>query len=329
LIFTASQDGRNDLWVLSEENRILHKAATPVRLTNGPLSYDWFVPSRDGKQIFAIGTQKRGELVRFDAHLHEFVPFLSGISAVDPIFSRDGQWVTYVSYPDGTLWRSRADGSDRLQLTYPPAVVGYARISPDGKTVAFSDDKGDAYLVSAEGGAPQKLAEHFTAPDWSPDQNFLVGTFYLVDPSAPGGGYFSLKRVDVHTRGVSTIPDSKNKIGVWYLSQDTAIAVTQDQSKFQLFDFKTQKWSDIISGPGQFVNWEPSPDGKYFFYCTGGNDPRIFRMRLSDRSIEEIAGLKGFPILDNPALSVSPDDSAVITKNVGSQEVYALSVKLP
>jgi len=52
-------------------------------------------------------------------------------------------------------------------------------------------------------------------------------------------------------------------------------------------------------------------------------------MRLSDRSTEEVASLKSFPVLDNPALSVGPDGSAVLTKNVGSQEVYALSLKLP
>ena len=35
-------------------------------------------PSRDGKQIFAIGTKRRGELVRYDMQSHQFVPFLSG-----------------------------------------------------------------------------------------------------------------------------------------------------------------------------------------------------------------------------------------------------------
>lgn len=34
-------------------------------------------------------------------------------------FSGDGQSITYVSYPDGTLWCSKLDGSARLQLTLP------------------------------------------------------------------------------------------------------------------------------------------------------------------------------------------------------------------
>ena len=65
----------------------------------------------------------RGELVRYDMKSHQFVPFLSGISAISPTFSKDGQWVAYTSYPDHTLWRSRSDGTERRQLTYPPMEV--------------------------------------------------------------------------------------------------------------------------------------------------------------------------------------------------------------
>ena len=46
--------------------------------------------------------------------------------------------MTYASYPEGNLWRSRADGSDRLQLTFPPLRAGLPRWSPDGKQIAFT-----------------------------------------------------------------------------------------------------------------------------------------------------------------------------------------------
>jgi serine/threonine protein kinase len=88
--------------------------------------------SPDGKKLFTQGLQDRGELIRYDAQHRAFVPFLSGIWATDLRFSRDGQWVAYVSYPEGTLWRSRVDGSDRLQLTNPPVFAALPRWSPDG-----------------------------------------------------------------------------------------------------------------------------------------------------------------------------------------------------
>ena len=60
-------------------------ADRPHRLTNGELSYRFAIvrPSRDGKQIFAVGTKWRGELVRYDVQSQSFVPFLSGIAATD------------------------------------------------------------------------------------------------------------------------------------------------------------------------------------------------------------------------------------------------------
>ena len=83
----------------------------PVQLTTGPLQFSNPLPSRDGKKLFVVGIQPRAELVRYDAKSGDFVPYLGGISASDVDFSRDGQWVTYVSLPEGTLWRSKLDGS--------------------------------------------------------------------------------------------------------------------------------------------------------------------------------------------------------------------------
>jgi Tol biopolymer transport system component len=136
----------------------------PIRLTNGPLSYELPFPSADGKHIYVIGRKQRGELVRYDRNSQQFVPFLSGISASDATVSNDGRWVAYQSYPDHALWRSRIDGSDRLQLTYSPTYVFYPRISPDGTKVAYGaeDENGitNAYVVSMDGGVPTKIVDN-------------------------------------------------------------------------------------------------------------------------------------------------------------------------
>ena len=83
-IFRVSvEHGRDsDLWALPMQTGIFHRSRAPIRLTNGPLHYSSVRLSRDGKQMFAIGTKRRGELVRYDVKSHQFVPFLSGISAI-------------------------------------------------------------------------------------------------------------------------------------------------------------------------------------------------------------------------------------------------------
>ncbi len=155
-------------------------------------------PSPDGKQIFVLGTKQRGELVRYDMKSHQFLPFLSGISATDPTFSRDGKWVAYVSSSDHTLWRSRSDGSERMQLTFPPMDVGFPAISPDGTKVSFHTDKRELFVISMEGGIPQKISDNGWYASWSPDGNYL---FYLRRPS-PLPSHI----VDIRTGKISAVP---------------------------------------------------------------------------------------------------------------------------
>ncbi|MGA3201595.1 MAG: hypothetical protein ABSF12_03760 [Bryobacteraceae bacterium] len=195
-MFQAGSLERLDLWALPEKAGFFHsREAEPIRLTSGPLSYRWPVLSRDGERIFAEGRTQHGELVHYDATARQFLPFLGGISAFDIRFSRDGKWVIYNSYPDNALWRSRADGSDRLQLSYPPLLRGFGSdISPDGSRVAFSAGKQghpDLYEVSMQGGMPRMLIEHGMAPAWSPDGGALV--FIQASPT----GEYGMRKIDL------------------------------------------------------------------------------------------------------------------------------------
>jgi Tol biopolymer transport system component len=76
--------------------------------------------------------------------------------------SCDGEFAAYVRFTDATLWRSKLDGSDRIQLTYPPLQVTVAHWSLDGKQIAFSGAKpGDPnriYIIPAEGGSPEQIS---------------------------------------------------------------------------------------------------------------------------------------------------------------------------
>src|SRR5205823_9924771 len=82
--------------------------------------YGFSVIGSDGQRLFVVGDQSRGQLGRYDAKSGRFVPFLSGMSAEGVSFSHDAQWVAWVAYPEGALWRSRIDGSQRLQLAFAP-----------------------------------------------------------------------------------------------------------------------------------------------------------------------------------------------------------------
>jgi Tol biopolymer transport system component len=181
-----SEQFRGEIWAFRERKSFFGRAAPkPVELTSGAMNLWNPAPNPMGKQIYAIGGQIRGELVRYDLSSHRLETFLSGISAEQVEISRDGKWATYVTFPEGVLWRSRVDGTERMQLTTPPLRAVTPRWSPDGTRIAFTGILGDSpgaepwkiYIVSAGGGTPEVAVESKSGaadPTWFPDGDSIV-----------------------------------------------------------------------------------------------------------------------------------------------------------
>jgi Tol biopolymer transport system component len=339
-IFQTRSDRRFDLWALPEERgfRWRRRDDKPIQLTAGPLNFEDPLPSKDGKQIFAIGDSHRAEVIRYDSRSGQFVPYLSGISADGLAFTRDGQWVTYTSYPDGTLWRSKVDGSERLQLTFSPMRVLLPRWSPDGKQIAFNASVPGAtwnvYLVSSEGGTPQRILPSEQSQmdaNWSPDGNSLVfGTFSV--PNMP------IYTIELQSKRVSTLPGSSGLFSPrWSPDGRYIAAITTGTWKMMLFDFATQKWTEAFGSEVGYPWW--SREGKYIYFQDWSNAAqvahnRIVRLRLSDRKIENIVDVKDVGRMTTGTNNVdwfglAPDDSPLFARDIGSAEIYALDVQWP
>jgi eukaryotic-like serine/threonine-protein kinase len=330
IVYMSRYEDRRDLWVLPMKTGFLSPRQQPIRLTNGPLSYLRPIVARDGKHIFTVGIKQRGELVRYDDKSKQFLPLLPGVAAFSPTFSRDGQWVAYTVFPDHALWRSRTDGTDPLQLTFPPAQVFNPSISPDGTHVVYTTSAGATCLISMDGGTPQTLVETDSrGARWSPDGSRLV----LIDSSNPA--HSNIQIFDLRTGKRTVVPGSQGFYVVRWVADDLLAAITEDSKKIVIFDARTQKWSDLVSAtlPGYIVNVEHSPDLKYVYYTTGGPEPTAFRVRLADREVETITSLKSLPLAlgpgQNTQFGVAADGSAVFTRDTGTQEIYALTVKWP
>lgn len=183
---------RRDLWVLTERRGWLSGGSSePVRLTQGPLSYGVSSWSRDGRRIFAVGWRQSGELVRCTLGSGECATHFGGIDAEGVSYTRDGQWVAWAT-PDGGLWRSRADGTENLQLSFPPLRAALPQWSPDGKRLCLNRQQSGApmglMLVSAEGGPAQEAVpgDQGIQADgaWSPDGRRLA--FGRLPTGGPG-----------------------------------------------------------------------------------------------------------------------------------------------
>ncbi|HUY13481.1 MAG TPA: hypothetical protein VMX16_07615 [Terriglobia bacterium] len=60
--------------------------------------------SRDGRRLFGIGAEPRGELKRYDAGEQELVPYLNRLEVRWVTFSPNGRWVAlHARVPDSFL----------------------------------------------------------------------------------------------------------------------------------------------------------------------------------------------------------------------------------
>ena len=328
-VWTA--DGKH--YLFSSQGNIweLPRNGKPAQLTSGPLALSGPVASVDGKRVFVTGRRPRGELVKYDEKSGQLVPFLGGISAEHMSFSKDGQWVVYVTFPEGTLWRSRVDGSERLQLSNAPMYASLPRWSPDGKWIAFfsttAGKTSKIYLVSPEGGKAQELLPEDQGseadPSWSPDGKSLAfGAVY----AAAGSG---IRVADVATKKVKEVPGSEQLFSPrWSPDGKWIAAVKSNSQSLMLYDVARQKWTEVLQERNvSFPDW--SKDGAYLYFLSWPEKPAIQRVRISDLKTERVADLKDFRPTGywDDWMGLGPDGAPLLLRDTGLQDVYGMEVK--
>jgi Tol biopolymer transport system component len=342
-IFQALQNQPNTsttftaLWALPEPAQGAHNTASLIRLTSAPMSFGNASLAHDNKKMWAIGVAPAGEVVKYDHANNKFIPVIAGISATDLAFSSDGKWITYVVVPEGTLWRSRADGTDRLQLTSTSEQAALPVWSPDGKQIAYVSMKAGQswklYLIPAEGGTAQEvLTESGSQIDanWSADGSRLM----FGDFSHDAGG-LSIRIFDLKTHKLEKVPGSDGLFSPrWSPDGRYIAALSPDNTTLKRFDFQTQTWSNWLvesAGSVSYPIW--SADSKYLYFDDLVNgDESIRRVKVGD-SKPELAFVLGAFDRYPGALGFwsgrAADGSWMFVRDRSTQEVYQLSLELP
>ena len=330
-VFQALRDGTTNLWAIHERGGLfLSTPQAPTQLTTGPMNVGTPVPSRDGKKLFVQGWQPRGELVRHDPKSGQFVPFLSGISAMGLDFSRDGQWVAYNDGTDGTMWRSKVDGSQKLQLVSPPMLAYLPRWSPDGKRLAFfghpPGEPFQIYEIAAEGGAPELLYRgntNLADPVWSPDGKSLA--FGENSLNNQGSAIYVL---DLKTRAATKVAGSDGLYSPrWSPDGHYIAAIPLDSLKLMLFELTTQKWTELTKIFAAYPAW--SRDSRYLYF--DGNQG-YYRVQVPSGKLERLFSLEGFRAAGGAFgnwSGLAPDQSPLLVRDVSIQELYALDWEAP
>jgi serine/threonine protein kinase/Tol biopolymer transport system component len=328
----------NSLWAIREKRGFLRSYnPEPIQLTTGPSNMFSPVPSRDGKKLFAIKADPLGQLVRYDGKSQQFLPYLSGISATQLSFSKDGQWVAYMSYPDGMLWRSRVDGTQRLQLTSSSMGGRLPQWSPDGKRIAFGANMpgkpAHIYIVSADGGALEEVSQgdrDEMFPTWSQDGDSLFFGNFPTDPGEVPA--MAIYRLNLKTKQLTTLTGSEGKWSPRLSPDDNYIAALSGAFHLMLFDMNAQKWTELTHTRESHPAW--SHDGKYvYFDSTAEGEAAFYRVQIKDHKLERVASLKEVKRLTSGGppswTGLAPDDSPLALRDISTFEIYALDWQLP
>ena len=336
-LFRESFGSDSSLWVMREG----HALATPARLYAAAFEIGDFMVSPDGKRLLLVGINQSRELVRFDRKLRQWAPIALDPAASSARWSPDGEWVAYNTFPGHTLWRSRADGSERLQLTFSPMQVFGGVWSPDGRRIAFHllapGKPGKIGVVPAGGGETQVLlAEEKTgedSPNWSADGNSLLFIRNTLDRDGNTTASV-MASFDFRTGRVSELPGTAG-LGppAWSPDGRYIAAQSADFHQLMLLDSRAGQWAEVAHG-GFIHNPLWSRDGASILYQdrAAGEEQTIYRVAIPSLSVEAVAGRSEFLRADFGTFSlagVTPANEPLASVIHRNADIYALTLDWP
>jgi eukaryotic-like serine/threonine-protein kinase len=287
-IFLSSREGHSNVYeVVPPRWFAFWQKPTAVRITGNQVNIDAAVPARDSKSLFVLGKLEQGMMQVLDPATGKLAPFLDGLPALQFAISPDRQWMAYTEFPSGTLWKSKLDGSEKLQLTNSYAAM--EQWSPDGKTLVYSDGH-KLNLVSTEGGAPQKLVAadggDEIAPTWFPDGKSIAFS-YLPYPDVPQTG---IRVVDVASRKVSVMPGSGGYFfSSWSPDGKWLVAGADNPPRMMLYSAAKKAWQTLKQFDQQWGYWAWANDSKsiYMVMILANQGGDMYRLTVPGESGRE------------------------------------------
>ena len=295
-------------------------------LTFGPFDFSGPVFTPGGRRIIAAGTLLRMELLRYVGARSGFerAADLPG-SLVE--FSPDGGWMAWLDPSSLTLWRSRRDGSGRLQLTVPPAAVGLFKWSPDSRRLVFVADKVGGrepravHVISRDGGSVESFADPNGNSVWDP---CWLGGSTIAWGNLRGDGA-AVWTADLGSGRVAKLPGSDVMMGAKCSPDGRILAARAWSLGYWLYRPQEGRW-ESLGQPSDL--WYPTwaRDGATV-YGLSLDERAIYRFRVGRPGREKVTDLGSVqpaaPWFD-AWMGLDPDDAPLVLRSSGLTDLFVL-----
>ncbi|QSQ21364.1 PD40 domain-containing protein [Pyxidicoccus parkwayensis] len=261
----------------------------------------------------------------------------------------------------GDIYELPIGGGEAKSLTSGVAWDMQPRYSPDGKSIAFTSDRGggdNIWVMKRDGSKPQAVTQEkfrlLNSPAWSPDGQFIVarkhftarrslgaGEVWMYHRSGGEGVQLTERANDQKDLGEPAFsPDGRYV----YFSQDVTPGKTFEYNKdpngeiyaIQRLDLDTKEIDPFVSGPGGSIRPTPSRDGKQLAFirrvrgksvlyvtdvASGAERPLYDGL---DRDMQETWAIHGV----YPSMAWTPDNQIVFWAGGKLQRIDVASKKV-
>jgi Tol biopolymer transport system component/DNA-binding winged helix-turn-helix (wHTH) protein len=333
-VFQSAHGGSSEIWVL-REHPWYQRSRKPMQITNGPLNFEAPGTSPGNHLVHFIGVDPQIELLQAIPQSSTFTSMGQNLSAAELAeYSPDGKWVAWLNASDGSLWRSRADGGERIELTTPPLRIFSMKWSPDDRRLALmAEEPGmpwKLYTIDSDGGKPSPLLNedrNEADPGWSADGLSMV--FGRLPDRMDNGQPKAIYLLNLQTRKMTEIPGSTGLFSPRLSPDGRYIAAIQlDQKALMLFDRTEQRWSTVaIHGVGD-PTW--SHDSRYLYFqdFLEAGKP-IYRIAIPTGKPEQvatIANLRPIAATDYRLIGLAPGDLPIVSARNSTVNLYSVDL---
>ena len=239
-----------------------------------------------------------------------------------PAISPDGKQIAF-SY-QGDLFSVTTQGGTARRLTTSEGYDYRPMWSPDGSKLAFvstrTDGREDIYVMDARGGQAKRVTTHSTSEtpiSWSRDGKYILYAAHIQDPASsalfPARYYNELYRIPAEGGRTELVMPTPLSAGV--LLPDGSGLIYEDHKGMEnewrkhhtssvtrdliRYDFKSQKYTPIVTWKGEDRNPVLSADGRtlYFLSERGAKSCfNVFSATIDGQNVKQLTSYTDHPV---------------------------------